>query len=74
MFQFKLREVYAVLHDFYDMRLQMKPYKLNNVLISWEGSYSSSKKTLNKEIQPVKIAWKISYLVTWSISNWGSPF
>ena len=69
MLQFKPREALAVLYDFYDLRFQMRPYVLNNTLISWKGSYNTSKKLLNEEIQEVKIAWKISYLVTWSTSN-----
>ena len=60
-----------VLNDSYDLRLQMRPYELNNALISWEGSYGAYKNILNKEIQEVKIAWKISHIVTWSISNCG---
>ena len=47
----------------------MRPYELNNSLISWEGSYDASKKILIEEIQEVKIAWKTSYLFTWSTSN-----
>ena len=47
----------------------MRPYELNNDLISWEESYGASKNILNKEIKEVKISWKISYLVTWSTSN-----
>ena len=50
----------------------MRPYELNNSLISWEGSYDTSKKILIEEIQEVKIAWKTSYLVTWSTSNCNS--
>ena len=45
-----------VLNDSYDLRLQMRPYELNNALISWEGSYGAYKNILNKEIQEVKIA------------------
>ena len=66
MLQFKIREALVVLND---LRLQMRPYELNNSLISWEGSYDASKNILIGEIQEVKIAWKTSYLVTWSTSN-----
>ena len=61
-----------VFNDSYDLRLRMRPYELNNSLISWEGSYDASKNILIEEIQEVKIVWKTSYLVTWSISNCGS--
>ena len=61
-----------VLNDSYDLRLQMRPYELNNSLISWEGSYNASKKILIEEIQEVKIAWKTSYFVTWNTSNCNS--
>ena len=44
MLQFKIREALVVLNDSYDMGLQMRPYELNNSLISWEGSYDASKK------------------------------
>ena len=47
----------------------MRPYELNNGLISWKGSYDASKKILIEKIQEVKIVWKTSYLVTWSTSN-----
>ena len=53
-------------------RNKMRPYELNNFLISWEGSYGAFENILNKEIKQVKIAWKTSYLVTWSISNCSS--
>ena len=56
MLQFKIREALVVLNDSYDLRLQMRPYELNNSLISWEGSYDTSKKILIEEIQEVKIA------------------
>ena len=72
MLRFKIREALVVLNDSYDLRLQMRPYELNNSLISWEGSYDASKKILIEEIQEVKIAWKTSYLVTWSTSNCNS--
>lgn len=72
MLQFKIKEALVVLNDSYDLRLQMRPYELNNSLISWEGSYDASKKILIEEIQEVKIAWKTSYLVTWSTSNCNS--
>ena len=55
MIQFKSRKVLAIFHDSYDLRLQMRSYELNNALISWEGSYGTSKNILNKEIQEVKI-------------------
>ena len=61
-----------VLNDSYDLRLQMRHYELNNSLISWEGSYDTSKNILIGEIQEVKIAWKTSYPVTWSTSNCNS--
>ena len=70
--QFKIREALVILNDSYDLRLQMRPYELNNSLISWEGSYDASKKILIEEIQEVKIAWKTSYRVTWSTSNCNS--
>ena len=72
MLQFKIREALVVLNDSYDLRLQMRPYELNNSLISWEGSYDASKNISIEEIQEVKIAWKTSYLVTWSTSNFNS--
>ena len=56
MLQFKQMKTLAVLHDYYDLKLQMRPYELNNALISWEGSYGASNNILNKEIQEVKIA------------------
>ena len=56
MFQFKPRKALAVFHDSYDLRLQMRLYKLNNSLISWEGSCDTSKKILIEKIQEVKIA------------------
>ena len=61
-----------VLNDSYDLRLQMRPYELNNSLILWEGPYDATKKILIEEIQKVKIAWKTSYLITWSTSNCNS--
>ena len=56
--QFKLRDALVVLNDSYDLRLQMRPYGLNNSLISWEGSYDTSKKILIEEIQEMNITWK----------------
>ena len=72
MLQFKIREALVVFKDSYDLRLQMRPYELNNSLISCEGSYDATKKILIEEIQEVKIAWKTSYLITWSTSNCNS--
>ena len=51
----KPREALTVIHDFYDLRLQMRFYELSNVSISWEWSYDASKKILNEKIQEVKI-------------------
>ena len=56
MLQFKPKEALAVLDDFYDLRLQMRPYELNNFLILWEESYDASKKIFIEGIQEVKIA------------------
>ena len=56
MLQFKIREALVVLNDSYDLRLQIRPYELNNSLISWEESYDASKNILIEEIQEVKIA------------------
>ena len=39
--QFKPRKALVVFNDSYDLRLQMRPYELKNVLISWEGSYDT---------------------------------
>ena len=72
MLQLKPNEALAVLNDSCDLRLQMRPYELNYSLISWEGSYDSSKKILIKVIQEVKIAWKTNYLIIWSTSNYNS--
>ena len=69
MLQFKPRKALAIFNDSYDLRLQMRPFELNNSLIPWEGYYDASKKILIKEIKEVKIPWKTSYLVTWSTSN-----
>ena len=64
MLQFKPRKALAVFNDSYDLRLQMRPYELNNSLILWEGYYDTSKKIFIEEIQEVKIAWKTSHHVT----------
>ena len=50
MLQFKIREALVVLNDSYDLRLQMRPYELNNSLILWEGSYDATKKILIEEM------------------------
>ena len=50
MLQFKRREALVVFNDSYDMGLQMRPYELNNSLISWKRSYDASKKILIEEI------------------------
>ena len=56
----------------YDYKLQIRLYEFNNTLISWEESYDTPNKVLNKEIHEVKFFWKTSYLVTWRISHCGS--
>ena len=69
MLQFKPRKALAIFNDSYDLRLQMRPYELNNSLILWEGYYDSANKILIEEIQKVKIAWKTSHHVTCDASN-----
>ena len=61
-----------VTFDFYDYKLQTRPYEFNNALVSCEGSYDASKKVLNEEIYKVKISWKTSYLATRRTSHCGS--
>ena len=72
MLQFKPNEALAITYGSYDFKFQMRPYEFDNALISWEGSYDSSKKILIKVIQEVKIAWKTNYLIIWSTSNYNS--
>ena len=43
MLQFKQRKALVMFNDSYYLRLQMRPYEVNNFLISWEGYYDASK-------------------------------